>query len=1121
MSTPNDDAADAEAERTANGAADLLDDAAPVPPSPPLDSSSPPSSPPPSSGSAAAAVVNEVASMTPNTSPHAERRKSNNDDDVSTIASGSGSTSKPSIATVTAIVNEVLRQKEAGGAVDIASIASKEVEKFYDAEESLPPGGRSRSSLRSHPWDEKDGDAEGIGDETKALFSRMGSKGAAAIISSKIKAAIGSSKKKQGGMERGYGPTSPPGNMFGRKSPPANMVGDFIDEESPDFNDLCEELGINAQTHPHLRRAYRMNSSGIFSNWCWDYSTVQQVLRSSKCHYYCIIATCLVGVSIGFTTAVSRGYQHVAKRSEELHPHWIKEEEAKEDKDWWKEETSTAPTPHKPDPMEVYMEEHKSTLSKQELQDLYYTLSDAYLPIWFDRSMGWDGTTFEEAIDFCRSHDDFVPCPYDVYCPGQAKKLIFDEVFEEEGKERSWAPILDDYNEWVQVSNGQIQCITYSGIWKKRPDWGLTPPPSGSEEAIKKLTKHIMCCLEHPLGDEFDSMKIPVPLQMPPDVAAEHGSGVDDPIPPPPPPPTDVATNKNDKTGPSFVPEHEITFTALDEEIRDNYRPFWFDNNDGWDGTTYEAAKEFCESIPNGPDGETFHLCPVKAYCPNGLVAHKPLAYQMDAFGEGLQWAPVSNNVNGWVMVGKMSDQNPHTCNTFLNMNRREPDWGLDGTQTELKKHILCCQVKTGHDGGIKKADIAKPIMDDEPASKTPIQGVPNDAEKPIVQITPTDVVANPPSSTNEEGSTPPAASTQEEDGHHTGAGNSSPHAGEHKYDDPISAMKKTLNPLWFSTEEEWRGGSHTDALQFCDARQKELCPYAAYCPEGPTFPVLEGADLQGGETSIQWSPVINGPNKWVLIGTLDDNGSTQCMDYENLNGAAPLWGLDGSMVDVKHHILCCTKTSAISKTPVQQQQQQQNADAEVQSQSQSSETSEEEVGMDTVQQQQQQQQQQEEENADVEVPSQSQTSETNDEEEGDMNEVPVIKSGTWFQVINGWNAGSHEDAIHFCALKEVNGKRMELCAYNDYCPSGPSRPPVDGLGDIGGDGEETEQWAPTSSGDNQWVMVGMHGTNHATQCLTHGQLHGEAPSWGLDESNKEKKQHIMCCFSVEDTLNG
>jgi len=299
-------------------------------------------------------------------------------------------------------------------------------------------------------------------------------------------------------------------------------------------------------------------------------------------------------------------------------------------------------------------------------------------------------------------------------------RLIFDEVMDDNGL--AWAPIRDTWNEWVQVGNGGQQCVTYVGMYKKRPDWG-TPGSQDSEE----ITQHIMCCLEQPLGDDnFDTPKLPTP----PDVEAEHGENVDDPIPPPPltggtlSDVTDddiidkphVDMDEDNTTGPAFTNEKTV-LTKFDVQVRDEYNPFWFDENDGWDGSTYEASRRFCESIPNGPDS-TFHLCPIKALCPNGFEAEKPLAYQMEAFGGGVQWSPISNNNNGWVMVGEMSETQPSTCRTFLELYHHDPEWGIDGTQTELKKHILCCQVHTDYDVAVKKGDY------EQTEAQSPTQGL-------------------------------------------------------------------------------------------------------------------------------------------------------------------------------------------------------------------------------------------------------------------------------------------------------------------------------------------------------------------------------------------------------------
>ena len=743
-----------------------------------------------------------------------------------------------------------------------------------------------------------------------------------------------------------------------------------------------------------------------------------------------------------------------------------------------------------------------------------------------------------------------------------------------------------------------------------------------------------MCCLEHPLGDDFDAIPIPTPhdiphagQQIPPDVEAEHGEGVDDPIPPPPLDGGDEADTGS--------PQSESSLTEMEQYVYENYRPFWFSDADGWDGTTYQAGKEFCESIPLGP-GETFHLCPIRAYCANGYNVPKPLTYQMDPWDDGLQWAPVSNNVNGWLMVGKTQGDRPKTCNTYLEMYHNDPAFGIDGSQTELKKHILCCQVEpesekkndlagttsqgfnnagmpvantdavpvspyntlpdgvtpdtyepawydrrtgwhgstyqeavdfcssTGHTlcpyqvycGGPKSIPFAggvaeflgsdfedreyvlsrdeqwAPILNTENEwiqllegddvcytytmlnGEKPSWGSSNEDDKTITGYlmcchnteaekqteqgkylggtgggvnNPSDVPTGPmdggtPWGLNEEeghkymGGEPPAVA-QDENGHHTGAGNSAPHAGEHTYEDPITNMKKTLQPAWFSVQDGWRGGSHTDAMMFCDSKNKELCPLAAVCPHGPLQSPFEGAVFDSSDPSEQWVPTINRPNQWLLIGPWGESTSTQCMEYDKLNGQNPSWGLDGSSMELKRHVLCCKKVSGISQIPVQEQQQpEQPFMAEV-----ANPTTPEASGG---------------------VVSQ------------DTNAPLAPPAGVWFQVLNGWNAGSHEDGMHFCARQKIAGEKMELCNYEQYCPNGPSRPAAGGHSAIGFTDEDIEQWAPIAGeGANQWVMVGMRGHNHATECLTHDMLNGEAPSWGLDNSNPEHKQYIYCCF--------
>jgi len=81
------------------------------------------------------------------------------------------------------------------------------------------------------------------------------------------------------------------------------------------------------------------------------------------------------------------------------------------------------------------------------------------------------------------------------------------------------------------------------------------------------------------------------------------------------------------------------------------------------------------------------------------------------------------------------------------------------------------------------------------------------------------------------------------------------------------------------------------------------------------------------------------------------------------------------------------------------------------------------------------------------------------------------------------------------------------------YCPEGPSKQVLNGHeADFD---EEGEQWAPVF-GSNVWILISKKGDNSATTCLSHTQLNGSKPEWGLDDSLEDKKKHVMCCSPLQ-----
>eukprot|EP00579_Thalassiosira_antarctica_P010897 CAMPEP_0201913398 /NCGR_PEP_ID=MMETSP0903-20130614/3841_1 /ASSEMBLY_ACC=CAM_ASM_000552 /TAXON_ID=420261 /ORGANISM="Thalassiosira antarctica, Strain CCMP982" /LENGTH=165 /DNA_ID=CAMNT_0048448583 /DNA_START=15 /DNA_END=509 /DNA_ORIENTATION=+ len=52
-----------------------------------------------------------------------------------------------------------------------------------------------------------------------------------------------------------------------------------------------------------------------------------------------------------------------------------------------------------------------------EPSDLYYNAAMRYQPIMYDRSKGWVGQTYIEALVFCEEAAGLAVCPYDAVCP--------------------------------------------------------------------------------------------------------------------------------------------------------------------------------------------------------------------------------------------------------------------------------------------------------------------------------------------------------------------------------------------------------------------------------------------------------------------------------------------------------------------------------------------------------------------------------------------------------------------------------------------------------------------------------------------------------------------------------
>lgn len=116
-------------------------------------------------------------------------------------------------------------------------------------------------------------------------------------------------------------------------------------------------------------------------------------------------------------------------------------------------------------------------------------------------------------------------------------------------------------------------------------------------------------------------------------------------------------------------------------------------------------------------------------------------------------------------------------------------------------------------------------------------------------------------------------------------------------------SLMKDLSPIWMDSSHGWNGGSHDDAIQFCEGfGNRKLCPYSAYCPHGPGQPVMGGQAADLNTEGEQWAPIFGEANRWVMIGQKYQNHATTCMDSTMLEGE-----MHDVPVDKKKNIMCCS----------------------------------------------------------------------------------------------------------------------------------------------------------------------------------------------------------------------
>lgn len=374
-------------------------------------------------------------------------------------------------------------------------------------------------------------------------------------------------------------------------------------------------------------------------------------------------------------------------------------------------------------------------------------------------------------------------------------------------------------------------------------------------------------------------------------------------------------------------------------------------------------------------------------------------------------------------------------------------------------------------------------------------------------------------------------------------------------------ARAEALRPRWYDRSDGWRGRTQPEARAFCAGRRADdgdggekmrLCPYEAYCPTGPRHLPMGGIRVEeneeGGKTTAYSSraPVSDRPDGWVKVGSLNvcvqydivdaDDGTqvkkevettmTDVFDNSEGNGdrAAALaakaaarveYGVDSRGGLVEEIYVPVAKPGAAAMVEELIANSEKNQDSTIApavmmveelianpEKKQASTNAPHQLEPASPKQEQALQ-------SSTQTVAASADAVAKPKQKPQLDMTALLRKQfkpLWFTSDEGWNGGSHDDAVNFCTA--IRGK--QICPYSAMCPQGP------GHGVMGGRHEleflvEGEQYAPVLGGKNHWIMIG-GGSDSREKCKSHRQLEGSDPAWGLNGDRSEVKKHVMCC---------
>lgn len=251
------------------------------------------------------------------------------------------------------------------------------------------------------------------------------------------------------------------------------------------------------------------------------------------------------------------------------------------------------------------------------------------------------------------------------------------------------------------------------------------------------------------------------------------------------------------------------------------------------------------------------------------------------------------------------------TCELYSDINTETPRWGLTGeNDEELTRNIMCCLKEESFqlpESTLSMKHDSTPMSDEDAVDSDYLHRPPSLEEVEQDKESTLEDVQSP---TNTEGST----NEQNQQilnqlanmSSNKGSTNQSPTKDSQSApieDSQLSLEHQKLllwfEPLWFDSAYGWSGTDLSEAQEFCHSKagRRSLCPFIAYCPEGPSRKVFEGHNT---DAKIEWAPMEewNG-YQWVGIGT--NNSCSLAKDVGEFE-----IGEGDSVGDFVGNIMCC-----------------------------------------------------------------------------------------------------------------------------------------------------------------------------------------------------------------------